>query len=446
MLPGSVVERVSCVPLLRALLNSKPLRLGFIIALGVGVALFVIGWPGQFPTPYRLDLDVYRSGAQVFIDGGDVYGRLPELAQGGHLPFTYPPIAAVLFTVFAIVPLAVASAVVALASIACVALVVQLVVARTCTLSRPEMTTVVVAATAAGIWLGPFLETLVLGQVNVFLMALVLVDALLGRGRWWGGTLIGLAVAIKLTPVVFLLLLVLRRDWRSAAMAVTSFLVLTGVGHLLAPADSWKYWTATLTDAARVGHPYFRANQSINGFLHRVVAEEAMRTVLWFVIAMAVGLFIAWVAGRLLHRGHGVAATVVVGFAALLCSPISWSHHWVWVLPLLILMLVWATRPGTPTWRWLWLAVTGGAIFFIAPQWRVPQYVDAEFDWTPLQHVLGNSYVIWALVALTVVGFSAHLLGRPDTTDGDVQSAGVLERGTVLFPSIFQRPGASRSH
>ena len=73
--------------------------------------------------PYRIDIDVYRTGAQVFLDGGAIYGPMPELSQGGHLPFTYPPIAAALFTVFAIMPLWVGSTLLTLASIACVAIV-----------------------------------------------------------------------------------------------------------------------------------------------------------------------------------------------------------------------------------------------------------------------------------------------------------------------------------
>ena len=46
---------------------------------------------------YRLDLDVYRTGAQVLLHGGDLYGRLPRLGDGHQLPFTYPPFAALTF-------------------------------------------------------------------------------------------------------------------------------------------------------------------------------------------------------------------------------------------------------------------------------------------------------------------------------------------------------------
>ena len=51
---------------------------------------------------YRIDLDVYRTGARVWLRGGDLYGRLPRLADGHELPFTYPPFAALAFVPLAI--------------------------------------------------------------------------------------------------------------------------------------------------------------------------------------------------------------------------------------------------------------------------------------------------------------------------------------------------------
>jgi alpha-1,2-mannosyltransferase len=46
---------------------------------------------------YRVDLDVYRTGTRVWLHGGDLYGRLPRLGNGGELPFTYPPFTALTF-------------------------------------------------------------------------------------------------------------------------------------------------------------------------------------------------------------------------------------------------------------------------------------------------------------------------------------------------------------
>ncbi len=397
-----------------------------------GAVLLTFFHPARFPTPYRIDLDVYRTGAQVFLDGGALYGLIPELANGKELPFTYPPIAAALFTVFTPIPLWVGSLLLTCASIACVAITLRLVLQNVSARPKAQLWWLVIAAMAIGLWFGPIKETLSFGQVNVILMLLIVVDALYGRGRWWGGMLIGLAIAIKLTPAVFLLLFVLRRDWRGALTTVVSFLAFTGVGYLLMPRDSVQYWTSTLLDPARIGRLAYASNQSINAVLVRVGLEGNMRTVAWFVAALVIGLFIAWVAGRLLTFGHDTAATITVAFVALFCSPVSWGHHWVWVLPLVLLMLVWATRAEVRPLPWLLLAATGTFVFLTTPQWWFNTKRNAELEWTPMQQIIGSSYLVWALIALLFMGLSAHRLGRADSD--------IAEPPTILWPGLFSRP------
>lgn len=402
------------MPLLDRYVKPSLLRWGGVASLLVGAVLLFFGPPGKFPTAYRLDVDVYRTGAQVFLDGGDIYDSLPVLGNGVHLPFTYPPVAAALFTGFAVMPLWLGSTLLTLASIAAVALVVRIVLDQTCDRSNAQLWWLVAAAMSIGLWFGPVRETLVKGQINAVLMTLVVVGVTLGRGRWWGGALVGLAIAIKLTPAVFLLLFILRRDWRGAVMTVASFAVFTGVGHLLMPNDSREYWTHTLTDTGRIGGVGYAGNQSINAVLYRLGFDGATRTLFWFVVAMVVGLLIAWVAGRLLFYGHDIAATVAVGFAALFCSPVSWGHHWVWSLPLVVLMLVWAARPETHTRRWLWLAGTGTLVFLATPQWWFPHDDDVELQWSGLQQLVGSSYPLWGLITLLAVGWSSRRLGPAD--------------------------------
>ncbi|MGO1384652.1 MAG: glycosyltransferase 87 family protein [Arachnia sp.] len=414
------------------LLSSRLFRGGSLALFVVSVAILALGHPASFPTPYRIDLDVYRTGAQVFLDGGDLYGAIPALANGKELPFTYPPIAAALFTVFTPIPLWVGSLLLTCVSMCSVALTVFLMLRRVTEFKSGRLWWVVVAVLAIGLWFGPVRETLSFGQVNAILMLLIVLDALYGRGRWWGGMLIGLAIAIKLTPAVFLLLFVLRRDWRSALTTTASFLAFTGLGFLLMPDDSMQYWTSTLADTERIGGASYASNQSINAVLLRLGLEGSTRNVAWFAVALVVGLFIAWVAGRLLRYGHHTAATITVAFAALFCSPVSWGHHWVWGLPLVLLILAWAMRPEVRTLPWFFLAGSGGVVFLATPQWWFPGTRNAELMWTPLQQLVGSSYLVWALIALLSMGLAAHRLGRSDS-DG-------AETSTVLFSKLFSRP------
>lgn len=372
------------------------MRTAVCVVLGVGL-LFFLGFP------YLIDLDVYRTGAQVFLDGGSIYGRLPALARGDHLPFTYPPIAAVLFTVFAVLPLWAAAVLLTVMSVGCLALTMWILMGETWSGVGSSRVWTLLGIMAVGLWFGPVQETLTYGQVNIILMALVVVAATRGRGRWWGGALVGIAIAIKLTPAVFLLWFLLRRDWRGMAGAIVSFLVLTGLGHLLMPADSTLYWTTTLVDTGRIGGAAYASNQSISGVLHRLGLDS---TLLWFVIALAAGLLVAWVAWRLLRLGRDLAAALVVSFAALLCSPVSWGHHWVWGLALVVMLFTWGLgeqRRGL----WWWLAVSGTFVFMARMHWWFPNTNQQELEWSLLQQILGASYPIWSCVALVLIGLFA---------------------------------------
>jgi alpha-1,2-mannosyltransferase len=90
-------------------------------------------------------------------------------------------------------------------------------------------------------------------------------------------------------------------------------------------------------------------------------------------------------------------------FAALLISPISWSHHWVWgetaVLTLALLGRRHQRRGE------LIAAACGLAVFAAAPQWWFPSGGNRELYWTAGQQVVGSSYVIFASVMLLL---SAH--------------------------------------
>lgn len=386
-----------------------------IAVVGAVLQTFVMG---GFPIPYRIDLDVYRTGAQVFLDGGDLYGTLPPLLRGDDLPFTYPPIAAALFSVLAIMPLALATTVVTVGSIVALAGTMKIVVGQLTDRAQREQWWLVAAIMAVGLWFGPIWETFGFGQINIFLMALVIVDVVKGRGKWWGGTLVGLGIAIKLTPAVFLLLFFLRKDWRGGITTVISFLVYTGIGFLLSLDDSMRYWAATLSDTGRIGAPEFSSNQSIKGVLARLSIDSGLA---WFLVALVVGLFIAWVAWRLIQQGQDLASAIVVGFSALLCSPVSWGHHWVWALPLLVQIVVWAAR--TRRRRWWILAAVGAVIFYGEPQWWFPFRYGKELDWNPLQQLIGSGYVFWSLVALAMIGAFARGLKGGSSATAEMSSA-----------------------
>lgn len=393
-------------------LGSARARWATLAVFLISSAVAIVVLPNQPPAPYRIDFDVYRMGGQVLLDGGDLYGILPRLAEGSYLPFTYPPLAAALFSIFTVVPLGLGQALFTAISIGCLLVVCRIVLSSLVERPAHELWWLATAATTVGLWLEPVRDTLNFGQINIVLMTLVVVDVLLGRGKWWNGLLVGLAISIKLTPAVFLLFFFVRRDWRALGVAAASAVAYAALGHLLTPNDSRTYWTSTLFDTDRIGSPHFANNQSIKGELGRLGIES---DVAWFLVSLIVGLFIAWVAWRLLSVGpagpqlsgpHDVAALMAVAFAALYCSPVAWDHSWVWVVPLLILLTYLATRPAASA-MWWWLVGSGLVIFAVAPHQRIPQRYDAELSWVWWQHLVGSSYLLWGLAVLVALGVSA---------------------------------------
>ncbi len=366
----------------------------------------------------HIDLEVYRSGVQAWLSGGDLYGPLPETAAHIALPFIYPPFAAVLM-----VPLAVVSwtaAWVGLLALSTLSLGATLyVVARRmwpaggpgAALSVASIALPLALAVEPGkpidfnaasdsalgppLGLEPVLQTIEFGQINLILMALVALDCLIERPRWPRGLLIGIAAAIKLTPAVFLLYFLLRRDYRAAATTVIAGAVATLIGFLVAPGASWTFWLNN--PAAGVsGSPFF-TNQTFQAVLVRAGVDGLAGRLAWLALSVAL-LLLAMPAIRRAPAPLALVATAGVG---LLVSPTSWSHHWVWVAPALLVAAAtaWQNR------SWVWSAVTlaTAAVFVIAPhQQGLPRAGERELAWTPLQQVVGSTYV-WFTTLLFVL-------------------------------------------
>ncbi|MDF1486939.1 glycosyltransferase 87 family protein [Tessaracoccus caeni] len=399
------------------MLRSPVTRVTTIVLLILSVVSWAVYPPGRVFMPYRIDFDVYRTGGQVFLEGGPLYGAMPPLSQGALLPFTYPPIAAVLFSAFAMIPLWVGSLLLTLGSMACLWWIARLIERRTPLaallpkgVTQRDITLVMMIAFTVGLWFGPVRETFLFGQVNIILTALVLADVSSERRRWWSGALVGLAIAIKLTPAVFLLFFFLRGDWRSMLRTVASFLLFTGIGHLAMPAESHRYWTEVVFNTGRIGGAAYASNQSINGALARFGTDGTTPTLLWFGVSLVAGLIVAWSAWRLLRSGQRVVAGVVVGFAALFCSPVSWSHHWIWAWPLITLMVLWALNGSGRV--WIWMGGLGVVIFLATPYWWWPRRKLAELEWTWYQHLTGDAVLLWSLVAVILLGARAEQIPR----------------------------------
>lgn len=359
------------------------LAVGGACLVAAAVLLLLVDWANF------MDLRVYRAGGQAFLDGFDLYADEFGREYGTGLPFTYPPVAAMLFTTLAVVPVAAAVVVLTAISLAALAAVAVIVVRRPVTL--------VAAAFAFGVVLEPVRLTLSFGQINLVLMVLVVADCLLPRTWWPRGMLIGLAAAVKLTPFAFLLYFAAHRRWRPVCTAVGAFAAVSLLVWALAPADTPAYLSTVLGDPTKIGGLTYTGNQSLNGFWHRLGLGDTLTTALWLASALVVAA-IGWVAVRRARvAGDDLGALLAAATAGLLASPVSWSHHWVWAM----LAGVWIL-PRLREWRrpGRIAAVAGLLVFVAPPHWVLPNRYDRELDWSWWQHVVGNEFTWFGLALL----------------------------------------------
>jgi alpha-1,2-mannosyltransferase len=337
------------------------------------------------------DLVVYQYGGRAVLDGLPVY-EADDPTTG--LPFTYPPFAAVLMVPLGVLPEWLAAAVwtgVSLGALAAVVVVVRRA------LDRPAPGWLVALVCVAALALEPVWQNLVFGQVNVVLMLALLVD-LVRPERRWTGVLVGIAAGVKLTPLVFVVLLVLVGRRTAAGRAVLTFALTVAVGFAAMPGSSATYWSDGLVDAARVGPPALAHNQSVFGALTRLL-DGPPSTLLWLAVAGPVSLAILVLGAGWWRRGNRVLGTCLAALAMLLASPVSWSHHWVWAVP--VALVLWE--------RSRWASVVWTAVFVARPVVWPPWGQGREFGWSLPEHLVGNAYL---LVALAVATWSAATLDR----------------------------------
>jgi alpha-1,2-mannosyltransferase len=318
------------------------------------------------------------------------------------LPFTYPPFAAILMLPAMLLPAGMAGLGMGVAS--CLAL------ARLCHVSVTRIGGIPGLGYAASYWIvlgvafasEPVLSTLSFGQVNLILVWLVVEDLTRVRGRGLGaGT--GIAAAVKLVPGVFLVYLWLAGLRRAALRGVLTFVVAGVVTAALFWWDSRTFWSGMFADAGHVGGIPYQANQSALGVVARALGTEAPTVWMYLpsVVALGVSLALATWFARHGDRNRGLILTAVGG---LLASPISWSHHWVWWVPLACLLLadVAARRPGARA-----LLAATVLVFSARPLWWPPSADDAALSYNPLQQALASAYV---LLGVAILAWHGHMV------------------------------------
>ncbi|GAA0395643.1 hypothetical protein Acor_72220 [Acrocarpospora corrugata] len=295
-------------------------------------------WLGNSDDQRLVDLDVYRTGGWALLEGLPVYDVVTPAPQ--LLPFTYPPIAAMLAVPLALISWETAQWVWIAAIILTLAATVWYAFRDALQRSPRGALFIPIAfglVTIACLYLMPIRDQIRFGQVDLFLVALCLLDCVVRRPAWPRGLLIGIATAVKLTPGVFLIYLAIVA-WRDPTQrkpfftAAGTTAVLTLLPFAVIPKDAADFWFDALLDSERLGANTATTNQSIRGMLLRLYWPDTLTTILW----LAAIAFIGWYGFRAALRAHRdgdtLTAVALTGLMAVLLSPVAWIHHLAWII------------------------------------------------------------------------------------------------------------------
>jgi alpha-1,2-mannosyltransferase len=374
----------------------RPLLLAALAWLAALAAVgYMVGRNVSNPMPLRMvDLDVYRNGAFSILHGGPLY----SVRSDNGLLFTYPPAAAILALPLTLVPWQ--GAVLAWLAMVYVPLAVVIAFAFRPLLARAGEYAGATFAVLFGCcaYLMPMRGELHYGQIDIFLVALCMLDCTVRGPRWPRGALIGLATAIKLVPGVFIVYLLLTGRRRAAAVAAGVFAAVTALAWVIAPADSGRYWTSLIFDSNRLGPNAQAANQSLRGMLLRVFSPSVLPAAAWVaaVAVVAVAGFAAAYAVR--RRGHELGGVAITGMLAALLSPVAWIHHICWIVIALGVII-----GDGRDWRRVATAVAGGAVFTaVLPTWGKELFLAQQLPGVA-SRLVEDAFGLGALAVIVII-------------------------------------------
>ncbi|MBY8877670.1 glycosyltransferase 87 family protein [Streptomyces sp. PLK6-54] len=360
-----------------------------------------------------VDVMVYRAAGWTVRTGGDLYAMRFGDAR---LPMTYPPFAGLLF-----VPLTWVAVGTMRTAVTALNLLLTVVLAALSLrlVARPVRVPAVILIAGLAVWSEPVWATLRYGQVNLLVAVLVLWDVTRRAESRWAGVGIGIAAGIKLTPALFVVFLALAtvlvatdraRYLRRALTAAATFVATVLVGVAALPHDSRAFWTRVVFTPDRPGRAENAANQSVRGVVARL-EHTGTPGPAWVLAALAagvLGLAVAVAAARAADRLPLSAAwaAVAVGVTALLISPVSWTHHWVWAVPMIVLLVSETLRRRDG--RWACAALAAVLVFCSYVVWYVPHdSTRPELHENAGEMLVAAAYPLGGLAFLALTGVVA---------------------------------------
>ncbi len=339
---------------------TKTRTAALVLALSVAARL---AWTYLVPNGANfVDLHVYLGGAAALDEPGTLYSYVyADQTPDFPLPFTYPPFAALVLYPLSKLPFGLVALGWQLGIVAALYGVVRVSQRLIGPAHAASGQRTAMLWTAVAIWIEPLRSTFDYGQINVVLVLAVLWAAY--STRWWvSGLLVGAAAGIKLTPAIAGVYLAGMRRWAAAAFSAVVFAATVALSIAVIGQQARYYFTDLLGDASRVGPIGTSFNQSWRGGISRIIGHDAGYgpVVVACIAVTAVLAVLAWRGLAMSGQRDRLGSLLVVELFGLLVSPISWTHHWVWLVPLMVWLFggPWRGRPGARVLGWGWLALT----------------------------------------------------------------------------------------
>jgi alpha-1,2-mannosyltransferase len=292
--------------------------------------------------PIRLTMGWFD--LNIYNHAGLIVRHAPDTLYTWHfLPgvqYLYTPFAALGFAVGSLLPWAVLKWLMTVVSLAAMVLTVWVTFGQLGWRGR-DRAAAVLGVSAVALWTEPVLRSVQVGQIELVLMALIAWDLCQSDDGRWKGVGVGLAAGIKLVPLIFIPYLLLAGKRRQAAVATAVFAGTVVIGFAALPHDSVKWWlTGYFLHAGDFSNTSQGSllNQSLLALVTRTPAGAGSVTVLWLLLAALLGCLGLASAALFARTGRPTAGWVTCAVTGVLISPISWDNHWVWIVPVFVLL------------------------------------------------------------------------------------------------------------
>ncbi len=192
-------------------------------------------------------------------------------------------------------------------------------------------------------------RTTKLGQIVPLLAALTWFGLLWLREHkfWRAGLMLGLISAVKLFPFGFIVLPLVGRRIKVAAIWIGTVVVIYASSLVLLGITVHQYFWKAATQFGTLIYPY-QGNQSLIGWYARLFRRKALidivpfsdpgiETAKWIITAVVMGLTVFWMwryRQRLNDQSFPAFAGVLIAGIILSLST-SWDHYWLFELPVL---------------------------------------------------------------------------------------------------------------